>query len=217
MPTQMLADALLYPEAAPPSDDVDANTNRDAVHFADGGVSIETEMEVVLGASSDDPPGATRLACSSDGRLVVQWVEDVPVEVWHELNLTLTTDGGAKATSDAVPVRLVRNEPSGDANGELATVLPTPPRPWNSPVLKGFLQLLAGAVGTFAAVVALSFAAPRKCEWLFRTVGVADTAEYIGLVDSSNGTAGASSSARSMLAAGTQTVQRFLGAAGRRM
>ena len=55
-------------------------------------------------------------------------------------------------------VRLVRRALCGCARGELLGALPSPPAPWNYPVLKLLLTLLAGLLGLSLAAGLLLFA-----------------------------------------------------------
>ena len=144
----------------------------------------------------------------------------------HSVQLRLTSTEKAKDKHgkdkdedrqawNSVCVTLVRPSLSGVPVGTLAKVMP-PPRPerplWQRVIIKILLVIL----GILSLIITLSFMAPHKTKWVVSTIGVEDQAEYLGIIESRNGTA-ASWSARSVLAGGTQQLRRFLGAAGRRM
>lgn len=226
-----LADALAAAEAAKPdAPDVNATVATapadvaptatapaaSAVLEADGSLTLSSQVELDFGAA-DAPPGAPRLCCSSGACLRLDTAfGPVQAEVAHEVQLRLTAVENEKAGWNGLPLRLTRTALSGSEPGHLMTVLPRPPEPWNYPVLKLTLKICLVFLGIISLIITLSFMAPHKCKWVVGKLGVEETAEIVGLIESKNGTS-ASWSARSMLAGGTQTVRRFLGSVGRRM
>lgn len=112
-----------------------------------------------------------------------------------------------------MPLTLVRCELTGAAKGELAPQLPQPPE--RSLLMRILIKTALTILGLLSFVIMLSFMMPQKLQWLTQKAGVEETAIYLGLVPSKEGTS-PTWSARSILATGTQMVRRFLGSAGRR-
>ena len=182
---------------------------------ADGSLTLETEAAVLF-RPADSPPGAVRLCCSTGQVAVSTWAGSGQAEIAHEMQLRLTAADGEQMGWNGMKVRLVRTSLCGCDAGDLALVLPARPEPWNYPLLKALLGVLLFFLGVLGFLVTLSFILPSYCQSAVAFLGLEESAAAVGMIPSKNGTS-ASWSGRSMLAAGTHSVRRFLGAAGRRM